>query len=739
MDKHLYKNVNLTDPLDRVDGKLKVTGAAKYSADYAIPGLTYAVLVSSSIAKGRIKSIDTKRAERAPGVLDIISHLNAPKIPGYQTAAGTVKAPATSRPFWIFYDEYIYFNGQAIALVVADTYERALYGASLVKTEYIIEEHQTELNTNINRAVTPRNWTDYARGEVDAYKKAPVIIAHEYVHPVEVHNPMEMHCTIAIWEGADKVTVYDKTQGVKGAQRTIMDAFKLPEENVQVNTLFMGGGFGSGLRTWPHVIATVLAAKKLNRPVKLVLSRDQMFTMVGYRPRSLQKICIGATTEGKIIGITHEATAMTSSYEEFTDRTVNMSKYMYASPNVTTRYKIVPLNLSTPTWMRGPGESTGSFALECAIDEMSYALNLDPLEFRLRNYAETDQERNLPWSSKHLKECYQIGSERIGWSRRNPKPAAMREGEMLVGYGMGSGVFNASRNRAVVMARIYADGSLLLQSAVSDGGPGTATSMVQIASETMGIPANRIKFELGNSSYPMGPTQGGSTTTSTLGSAVHDACAALRKKLLGLSTQAPGLKTAQAEDLVFKDAGFTLASDPSIKVLYTDILKQQNLPQLEVTEESKSGDERQKYSMYSFSVHFTIVHVHPATGVVKVKRVVSVTDAGRIVNLKTAESQVIGGVIGGMGMALMEEAVMDHRYGRYVNNNFADYHIPVHADMPHIEPIFINKKDPYINPMGTKGLGEISMVGFAPALVNAVYHATGKRIRELPVTPDKLL
>jgi xanthine dehydrogenase YagR molybdenum-binding subunit len=389
--------------------------------------------------------------------------------------------------------------------------------------------------------------------------------------------------------------------------------------------------------------------------------------------------------------------------------------------------------------MRGPGESTGSFALECAMDEMSYALKLDPLEFRLRNYAETDQEKNLPWSSKHLRECYQVGSDRIGWSQRNPRPASMREGEMLLGYGMGSGVFNASRNRAVVLARIYANGSLLLQSAVSDGGPGTATAMVQIASEIMGINAEKIKFELGNSSYPMGPTQGGSTTTSTLGSAVHDACAALRKKLVELCTEVPGLKTAAAGDVIFKEGGFTLASSPSVKISYADILKQQNLPQLEVTEESKSGEERQRYSMYSFSVHFTIVHVHPATGVVKVKRVVSVTDAGRIVSLKTAESQVIGGVIGGMGMALMEEAVMDHRYGRYVNNNFADYHIPVHADMPQIEPIFINKKDPYINPMGTKGLGEISMVGFAPALVNAVYHATGKRIRELPITPDKLL
>ena len=735
MKKQVYKNVNLSDPLDRVDGRLKVTGAATYSAEYVLPGLSYAVLVGSTIANGKIKTIDTKLAGRAPGVIDIITHINAPAIPGYVTPPATPTGPATARPLWVFYDEYIYFNGQPIAVVVADTYERALYAASLVKTEYVVETHKTDLLDNLNDAVTPRGWTDYARGETDAYKKAPVIIEEEYIHPIEVHNPMELHCTIASWEAVDKVTVYDKTQGVKSAQRTIMDAFKLHESNVQVNTLFMGGGFGSGLRTWPHVIAAVLAAKKINRPVKLMLSRDQMFTMVGYRPKSLQKIGIGATVDGKITGITHEATAITSSYEQFTDRTVNMSKYMYTSPNVTTRYKIVPLDLSTPTWMRGPGESTGSFALECGMDELSYLLKLDPLELRLRNYAETDQERNLPWSSKHLRECFEIGSKRIGWNKRNPIPRSMRQGEMLVGYGMGCGVFNASRNRAVVMARMYADGSLVLQSAVSDGGPGTATAMVQIASETMGLDTNKIKFELGNSSYPMGPTQGGSTTTSTLGSAVHDACVELQKKLLEMA----GLSSVKAEEIVFKNGAITLTSNPASSLLYGDILKKQNLPQLEVTEESKSGDERQKYSMYSFSAHFTEIHVHPSTGVVKVKRVVSVTDAGRIVSLKTAESQVIGGVIGGMGMAIMEDAVMDHRYGRYVNNNFADYHIPVHADMPYIEPIFINKKDPYINPMGTKGLGEISMVGFAPALANAVYHATGKRIRELPITPDKLL
>jgi len=735
-----FDHTNIADPLDRVDGKFKVTGTARYSAEYQLPGLCHAVLVSSTIARGSIKSLDTKQADRAPGVIGVVSHINAPKIPGYETGGNPVKGRTTGQALRVFNSEHIYFNGQPVAIVVADTYERALYAASLVKVQYEKEPHQTEFKQNVSRAKQPRGSVDYQRGEANAYKSAPVFIEHEYIMPVEVHNPMELHSTIAVWDGEDKVTVYDKTQGVESTQKTIMDAFKLPEQNVQVNTKFVGGAFGSALRTWPHVIATVLAAKILKKPVKTVLARDQMFTMVGFRPYCVQKMGLGATADGKITGITHEATSVTSSYEDFTERSVNMSKFMYASHNVNTVYRILPLDLSTPTWMRGPGESTGSFALESAMDELAYALNLDPLELRLRNYAESDQEKNLPWSSKHLKECYQIGSERIGWSKRNPTPGSMREGNMLVGYGMGCGTFNASRGRAVVSARFQANGLLILRSAVSDSGPGTATTMVQIASDVTGINRSRITFELGDSSFPQGPTQGGSTTTSTLGSAVHDACMSLRNKLCALvgGKDDAVFKNIRPEDIMYKDGGMSSSSNPSSKLLYTDILKQNNLPHLEVTEESKAGEERQKYSMYSFSVHFTEVHVHPATGMVTVKRVVAVTDAGKIVSEKTARSQVIGGVVGGIGMALMEEAVIDHRYGRYVNNNLADYHVPVHADAPHVEALFINKKDPYVNPVGSKGLGEIALVGFAAAVANAVFHATGKRIRELPITPDKL-
>ncbi len=731
------------DALNRVDGRQKVTGAAKYSADYIIPGLTYAVLVESTIAKGHIKNIDIKKAENAPGVLAVIHHGNAPKIPGYETG-GIPATPSTGgEPFRIFQNAQIYFAGQPIAVVVADTYERALYAASLVKLVYNSMEHKTSVEANRDKVALPKSprYANYLRGEANAYKHAAIKIEAEYIIPVEVHNPLELHATIALWDGEDKVTVYEKTQGVKSTQRSIMDAFKLKEQNVQVNSDYVGGGFGSGLRTWPHTIAAVLTAKKVNKPVKLVLSRSQMFTMVGYRPYSWQKIGLGATPDGKLTGLTHEAISETSTYEEFTDRTVDLSKILYACPNVNTSYKIIALDKSTPTWMRGPGEATGAFALESAMDELSYALNIDPLELRIKNHADIDPQRNLPWSGKYLKECYEKGAEAIGWNKRNPKPNAMQDGEWKLGYGIGSGSFAANRGRATVKAVLLANGSLLLQSAVSDCGPGTATSMTGIATEAFGLPPDKITFELGDSSFPPGPTQGGSTTTSTLGSAVHDVCKALQQKMAELITNKEGslLKNAKPEDLVFAKGYVTLKTDTAKKVAYTDVLKQHNLSQLEVTKDSQAGDERNRFSIYSFAVHFVQVLVHPLTGVVRIKRVVTVADAGKIINEKTAASQIMGGVVSGIGMALMEDAVFDHRFGRCVNNNLADYHVPVSVDVPQIEALFIDKPDPIINPMGSKGLGEIANVGFAAAVANAVYHATGKRIRALPITPDKLL
>lgn len=745
MGKDLFFEKNDNVRIDRVDGRAKVTGTATYAAEYKVQNMVYGYLVGSTIAKGRIRSIDTKSAERAPGVLAVITHLNAPKLPGYETGKDPAKPPTGGQPLRIFYNNEIFYYDQPIALVIADTYERVLHAARLVKAQYDKATHQTELATNLDKSKIPTGprLEDYKRGEVDAYKTASIKIEQEYYHPIEVHNPMELGSIIARWEGKDRLTVYTKTQGVESTQRSIADAFKIPAENITVNAEHVGGAFGMALRTWPYEIAGVMGAQKVGRPLKLVLHREQMFTNVGHRPETIQKIGLGATPDGKLIGLTHEATGETSSYEEFTEATVNISRFLYACPNVTTRYRLVPLNVCTPIWMRGPGEATGCFALESAMDELAHALNLDPLELRLRNHADTDPERNLPWSSKYLKECYEMGAERIGWKNRKLQPRASPEGDWLVGYGMGTGSFGAYRSSAMVKIRFDQNGSLLLQSSVNDMGPGTATMMTTIAADLMGLPLNKIKVEMGSTDLPPGPMQGGSTVTSSVGAAVHEACTALKEQIVALANKEDSpfhtteIHRVTVDNIDFSEMGITLKKNNSIRMSYSDLLTKNGLSTLELTKESKGKD--QPYSMYSFSVHFVKLRVHPATGRIKIDHVVSGADAGTIVSFKTAESQMIGGAVGGIGMALMEDMVIDHRFGRPINNNLADYHVPVNADIPKVDIFFVNKKDPYTNPMGSKGIGEIALIGMAPAVANAVFNATGKRIRSLPITPDKLL
>jgi xanthine dehydrogenase YagR molybdenum-binding subunit len=701
--------------LDRVDGRLKVTGAAKYSGEFKPAGLSYGVLVPATVSSGIVNAIDTKAALKSSGVIAVITPFNAPKVPGYQ--------PDAAKPMKglkLFNDNIIHFNGQPIALVIAETFEKATHAASLIRCKYERQPFATDFHENMESKGKPagEQHKDYLRGEADAYKSAPFQIEASYTLPSEMHNPMELHVTTAIWEGDDKVTLYTKSQGVIGSQKSIATAFNLDSKNVQINSHFVGGAFGSSLRTWPHEVAAVQAAKMVKRPVRLTLTREQMFLLVGYRPLTVQKIGIGATADGKLTGITHESFSQTATYEDFTERSVNVSRFLYASPNVNTRYKIVPLNIGVPAPMRGPGEATGAYALESALDELSYKLNMDPIELRLKNYADINPENNLPWSSKYLKECYKQGAERIGWNKRLQQPGTNKDGEWLVGYGMGGGAFGAYRGKTQAKITLSSDGKVLIQSATSDIGPGTATAMTVIAADKLGIPADKITFELGNSSLPVAPTQGGSSTVSSVGSAVNDVCVALKKKL------------------------YTLAGKPensTDEIDYTKILQQHNLPSLELTVESDVNPEGKKYSMYSFSAHFVQVYVHPGTGVVKIKKVIAVVDGGKIVNMKTASSQMIGGAVGGIGMAMTEEAVIDDRYGRYINSNLADYHVPVNADIPQIEAIFIDKPDPILNPLGTKGIGEISLIGVAPAVANAVYNATGKRIREMPITPDKIL
>jgi xanthine dehydrogenase YagR molybdenum-binding subunit len=734
-------------PLNRVDGHQKVTGAATYSAEYQLPGITYAVLVGSTIAKGRITSLDTRAAERAPGVLAVVTHLNSPKVPGFDTVGKDPSQPATvGGPLKVFHDDKIRFNDQPIAVVVADTFERARYAARLVKAQYAKEKHQTNLEDNKPQAFLPTQakknpkspMADYQRGTADAYKSGALKVEGEYVIPTEMHHPMELQAITAHWEAPDRLTLYDKTQGTLATRRDFAKEWNLPEENVKVIATFVGGAFGNALHSWPHESAAIIAAKVVNRPVKLMLTREQMFTMVGYRPYTWQKVGMSATADGKITAITHESIGQTSTYEEFTESTLAQTRMMYTSPNLTTRYRLAALDIGSPIWMRGPGEATGAFALESAMDEMAYLLNLDPLEFRLRNYTDQDPEKNRPWSTKFLKECYKLGADRIGWSKRQLKPGSLRDGEWLIGYGMGVGTFGAHRGSAHASAQLLPNGTVLLQCATTDIGPGTGTAMTQIAADTLGLPPEKIRFELGHSDYPQAGTQGGSSTVNSVGPAVQDACMALKDKLRELAgASQPAFASAKKEDVQLADGYLTLGSAAATRVAYKDLLKQAGTAS--VTVEAKPGNEGQQYSMYSFSVHFAEVRVHELTGEVRVSKLVSCADAGTIINQKTAANQMKGGAVGGIGMALMEHAVIDDRYGRYVTKDFADYHVPVHADAPAVEVAFVNQPDYHVNALGTKGIGEIATIGVAPAIANAVFNATGKRVRELPITPDKLV
>lgn len=738
MDKnYLYGIPFFSDDDDRVDGMAKVTGKATFTAEHKLQGLAYGVFVCSTIARGYIKNMYLYEAKNAPGVIDVIYYLNCPEVPGYKPA-DTQKNPAARNftRFKVFNSNSIVSNGQPVALVVADTYERAVHAASLVKINYHTETPFTDFDKNKfnDKVLKPR--PDYLRGEKDAWKNAEVKLEAEYTIPIETHNPMEMHATIASWEG-DKLTVYDKSQGPKSVQGELASLFGLDEKKVKVITEYVGGAFGSSILSWPHVHAAVIASKKLNRPVKVTLNREQMFTMVGYRPQCWQKIGIGANKNGKLTGITHHAVSNTSTYEDFTEGISSVSQYLYDCANVNTTYKILPLDINTPTWMRGPGPASGCFGLECALDELSYKLNIDPIELRIINNAEVHPNSKLPWTTKYLKECYALGKEKIGWHKRPTVPGTLMEDGMQVGYGMATGVFGAGRSAATAKGILRNDGRLILQSAVSDMGPGTSTAMVRIGAEQMGIDDSKVRFELGDTDFPTGPLQGGSGSATAVGTAVMAVCDAIKQTLKEMAIEnVAAFKNIKADDIKYEN-GKLISGTASIH--FTELLKQAGKPEIQLSKNTAGVVLRDKYAANSFSVHFVKLHVHPVTGVIKLKHMVSAADAGKIISEKTARSQMVGGAVGGIGMAMTEETLMDHRFGRYINSNFVDYHVPVHADVPPMDVVFVNKPDNIISPTGAKGIGEIALVGVAPAILNAVYNATGKRVRNLPVTPDKVM
>ena len=726
---------------ERVDGAEKVNGKAKYTAEHKLPNMAYAVFVTSTIAKGSIKNLDISKAIAMPGILDIIYYGNCPAVPGYNPiAAERPKNVSEWRGFKVLYDNKVRFFGQPIALIVADSFENANAAIRFVKAEYEVEKFETNFDKARLEPTNLKAPINYKRGVEKKFKEQAFFVEGEYNIPIEVHNAMELFATIAYWEGEDKLTLYDKTQGPKSTQSTVARAFGLVDKNVRVIAENVGGGFGSGLRSWPHVPAACIAAKKINRPVKLVLTRPQMFSLVGYRPQSWQKLGIGADAAGNFIGISHEAISNTSRYEDFREGIVEASKFLYACENVDTKYSILPLDVSTPIWMRGPGEATGCFALESAIDELSYKLKMDPIQLRIKNFTAVNPENKLPFSDINIKDCYAYGMEKIGWKNRPAIPGSLKENGMLIGYGMSVGVFGAGKGTASVRIVLSNDGKLLLECAVSDMGPGTMTSMSIIAADAMQMPIQKIKFKLGDSDLPPGPSQGGSGTTSTVGSAVDLACRTLQQKLKEMAIQfAPAFAGSTADAMEVKNEMILSKTNANTKIDISALLKLANQEKVDLTIASNGKTAAQlKFTSNSFSSHYVKLAVNPKDGTIKILEVVTTGDAGKIISPKTARSQMIGGVVGGIGMALTEKLEFDHATGQITNASFGAYHVPLHSQTPKTDVWFVNKPDVNMNEIGAKGIGEIALIGFAAAVTNAVYNATGKRVRDLPITPEKL-
>ena len=725
---------------ERVDGADKVTGKARYTAEHSLPNLAYAVFVTSTIAKGTIKNLDVSKALEMPGVLDVIYYANCPVVPGYNSnAAERPKNVSEWRGHKVLYDNKVRFFGQPIALIVADSLENANVAIRFVKADYEIEKFETNFDKARLDAANLKAPINYKRGTGNT-KTVAATADGEYNIPIEVHSPMELQATIAYWEAEDKLLLYDKTQGPKSTQGTVARTFGLPEKNVRVIAENVGGAFGSSLRSWSNVPAACIAAKKLNRPVKLVLTRPQMFSLIGYRPQSWQKVNIAADAEGNFLSINHEAISNTSRYEDFREGIVDVSKFLYACENVTTKYSLLPLDLSTPIWMRGPGEASGCFALESAIDDLSYQLKMDPIALRIKNFTTINPENKLPFSDINLKACYEYGAEKIGWKNRSAVPGKLKENGWFIGYGMAVGVFGAGKGAASVRIVLSNDGKLLIECAVSDMGPGTTTSMTKIAAEAMQMPIAKIKFKLGDSDLPPGPSQGGSGTTSTVGSAVDLACKTVQQKLKELAIQfAPVFAGTTADALDVKNEMVLLKADATKNTDIVGLLKLANQEKIDlIINSTGKTPEQLKFTSNSFSSHYVKVAVNAQNGKIKVLEVVTTGDAGKIISPKTARSQMIGGVVGGIGMALSEKLDIDHATGQIINASFGDYHVPLHSQIPKTDAWFVNKPDLNVNDIGAKGIGEIALIGFAAAVSNAVYNATGKRVRDLPITPEKL-
>ncbi len=705
-------------PLTRVDGPVKVTGRARYAAEFHPDGLAYAATHDSRVPAGRITAIDTAAAEQAPGVLLVLTHLNADQLAYQAPSERPAVDPVTGEQLRVLQDAEIRFSGQPVALVVAATQALALYAASLVSVTYApdadgrLRFDPALAKPTSETAAKKGRGPETRQGDADAaFAAAPVQVDATYLQAREQHNAMEPHVTVAEWQG-ERLTLWSKTQWVGNERDEIARRFGIAPDNVRVISPFVGGALGSALRTWPHVTLAAMAARRAGRPVRLELTRRQLSTAIGYRPETRQHVALGAERDGRLTAMIHEVTGQTSTYEEFAEGTLAPIATTYACPNRRTRYGLVPMNVSTPCPMRGPGWATGLIGQEMAMDELAEALKLDPIALRLRNYAERDPTKDLPWSSKALRACYEQGAERFGWHRRAPEPRTMREGRDLVGFGMATAIYHVARYPTSASATMFADGTVTVRCATTDMGPGTYTSATQVAADTLGLPVDQVRFELGDSTYPAAKEHGGSTTMASVGSAVQAACAALISELAKL-----GQGTND----------------------YEGVLRRAGLERLDAQASAAPGDEAKTHSSVGFGAVFAEVRVDPELCTVRVARVIGAYDAGRIINPRLAHSQCVGGMVGGIGMALLEEAEWDENLGRIANATIAEYLVPVCADIGELDALFVQSEDTIMNPLGVKGVAELGLCGVAPAIANAIWHATGKRVRQLPITPDRLL
>ena len=724
----------------RYDAHAKVTGKAKYAAEFKPPSEpVYAYVVQSTIPSGRLVSIDQTAAAKASGVLAVMTPFHAPKLPV------SSPQPPARRHVTVLQETDVFYNGQPIAVVVARSLPEAVGAAKLLHIRYEKAPAKLHFKERLSEARLPkspgREPAAQTRGDMGAaMAKGEVTVAETYTTPYQHHNPMEPHATLAWWDG-DKLTVHDSTQYVTGDKMTIAKTLGIPVDNVHVECPYTGGGFGCKGSTWSHVILAAMAAKVVQRPVKLALERPQMWGPVGGRPATVQAIQLSATRDGKLTGMKHDAIVHTSVMEDFLETSADQTRMLYSSEACETSHKLVDMNLGVATFMRAPGESTGTAALETAMDELAVALKMDPVELRLTNYAEKDLGEDKPFSSKHLRECYEQAAERFGWSKRNPEPRSTREGNDLIGWGMATATYPANRSSAQAMVRMFANGHALVACGSQDLGTGTYTIMAQTAGNTLGIDPLLVEALLGDSTLPQAPVSGGSMSAASIGPAIEAAAMQVKLKVAQMAIDDPQspLHGAAVADIASKDGKLFLSSAPEKADAYADILTRHGGTAVEATGSAEPAEDHTSMSAHSFGAVFVEVAVDQDTHMVKVRRVVGTYDVGTLINNTTGLNQLEGGIVWGVSFALHEESLLDNACGRYVNGNLGEYHVPVNLDIGKIDVTVLNIPDTKFNPMGARGIGEIGITGAAAAVGNAIFHATGKRVREFPITLDKIM